>query len=104
MASRHTVRQIRYRVNEFSGPPSDYEVFFTEAGKRAVSDNSVWEFTSRTGTPTLSLQYARRRQACVESSGTESRVPSWSDLVVGYRLAKRLVRGHVRSGFAGGRA
>jgi hypothetical protein len=37
----HTVRQIRYRVNELSSPSGDYEVFFTEAGKTAVSTKYV---------------------------------------------------------------
>jgi hypothetical protein len=103
-AAGHTVRQIRNGIDELSNPPRNDEVLFAETEdekENTVSDGFVWKWSIMTRTPTLSSQYARRKRASVELSGTESRKSSWPDLVVGNRQAKRLVRGHVRSQIAG---
>lgn len=87
MGLRHTISQVRYRVDELSSPPGHDEVLFTEAERERKRNQRQVPSENSYESLTLAVQYARQRQASVESSGTESRVPSWPGLVVGYRLA-----------------
>ena len=76
MGLRHTISQVRYRVDELSSPPGHDEVLFTEAERERKRNQRQVPSENSYESLTLAVQYARQRQASVESSGTESRVPS----------------------------
>jgi hypothetical protein len=76
MSLRHTISQVRYRVDELSSPPGHDEVLFTEAERERKRNQRQVPSENSYESLTLAVQYARQRQASVESSGTDSRVPS----------------------------
>jgi hypothetical protein len=75
----HTVRQIRYRVDEFSGPSGNDEVLFTEAARergRAVSGEPVRVIPSETKTTYLNcaVRPPKTGTCGVERYGIESTI------------------------------
>jgi hypothetical protein len=75
MALRRTICQIRYRVDEFSGPSGNDEVLFTET-ERAVSGKSVRRFPSETKTTYLNcaVRPPKTGTCGVERYGIESTI------------------------------